>query len=411
MKRGVAALNRNVSRGWLFSLLVCFLLFLPLFSHAEDYRYFCLRFKTNRLIYAVKIVPVGFSTDGAWVERTWPSVEFIGAPSYDYKIRNTDTRLVAGFVGDQFTATPSNVETANNFFSAIDDPLDFNLFDYTSGVDSGIPSAKPAGSPILDGSGIPVGVVGYNEDGEKTFLPVVQEGNGYAAVGYDENGNQGIYTLNPGVDGMWPHATFTPVPDSGSGESGSNTPITDNINPPQTDESGQVATPSETVTIPNGNGGSSTITMRDYTPLLSQIAKNQIEGINRVDSSLSDIKDALTIDNATSVDVAPLDNADYTLDTSEADSIAEEVSGWGFSFGMSQNPIGGIFTSILGNPPTSFGSVDRVWSVDFDLGFTTVTSTFSLSDFFISAFRSCILMIETILIAIAIAKAISGAFS
>ena len=413
-----------ISSSYLRRLFFCFISLLPLigFSAVSRYQYFCLRYVSNGLLYSVRVIPYNFSPGAQWVTSTWSELESAGAPNYYYRIKGSQpvVYLQGGSIGSPFDADDSSVNNANTVFGSINDPLDFNLYDYNSGLDSGIPRMKDAGTPILDNTGKPVGVVGYNSDGEKTFLPTVDYNGGYAAVGYDSSGNQGVYYISSGTDGMYPQASFTPSGSSDSGSSSINTnsppPLSDNIPPVQTDSDGKVSVPTQTVPVSDGSGGSVNITMRDYSPLLSQIAQNQIEGINRVDQNFSQLNSNLeTIFKVDSVpDVAP--NTDPTFDTSSVDSEAQEqleqVSGWDFSFGLGANPIGNIFTSLIGNPPTSFGRVDQVWDVDFTIfGDVTVHSSFKLSDYFIPAFRSLFLFILSILFAIAFAHQISKAWS
>ena len=96
---------------------------------------------------------------------------------------------------------------------------------------------------------------------------------------------------------------------------------------------------------------------------------------------------------------------------SQLDLIDDSQPGWRFDFGMGSNPLGDLITGLIGDPPTSFGESDNVCDIDFDLPLAgTVHYSFVLSDWFPSAFRSCILMILSIFFAIACAKAISGAF-
>ena len=166
-----------------------------------------------------------------------------------------------------------------------------------------------------------------------------------------------------------------------------------------------------TVTDTSGNS----YPVFDYSGILSSIGgvlqSHSAQSHDDLSTINGNFQKLFEIDDGGELQVAPTDDTEYTVDTSEATAALETVSGWGFSFGLGSNPIGEVFTSILGNPPTSFGSVDQVWDVDFDLGFSTIHSSFSLTSWFSSAFRSCLLMIVTIAFAIAIAKAVSGAFS
>lgn len=415
---------------YLRRLFFFFISLLPLIGFSGSYRYWVLRYNSNGLLYAIRVVPSSFSPGSQWVTSNFPELASTGAPHFYYKIIASDppVYLTPGYVGESFEADDSDVANANNLFGSIQDPLQNNLYDLSRGLDSGIPRMKDVGTPILDNTGKPVGVVGFNKDGEKEFLPTVDFNGGYGAAGYNSSGQEGIYFISPGSDGMFPTATFTPVGGSGGGSGGGNintskpTPITDNIPNPATGEDDKIETPKQDVDIPTGGGGGGdgggnvSFSLYNYTPLLQTIAKNQIEGINRMDDNFSVLNQNLqTIFAVDSVpDVAP--NNDPSFDTSSVDSEANEqldvVSGWDFSFGLGSNPIGNIFTSLIGNPPTSFGRVDQVWNVEFTIfNDVTVHSSFKLSDYFVPAFRSLFLFILSILFAIAFAHQISKAWS
>lgn len=422
-----------ISSSYLRRLFFAFISLLPFIGFSGSYRYWVLRYNINGLLYAIRVVPSSFSPGAQWVTSNFPELASTGAPHFYYKIIASDppVYLTPGYVGEAFDADDSDVVNANNLFGSIQDPLQNNLYDLSYGLDSGIPRMKPVGTPILDNTGKPVGVVGFNKDGEKEFLPTVDFNGGYGAAGYDSSGQEGIYYISPGTDGMYPQATFTPVGGaggSGGGSGGGNintskpTPITDNIPNPAMGEDDKIETPKQDVDIPTGGGGGGdgegnvSFSLYNYTSLLQTIAKNQIEGINRMDENFSVLNQNLqTIFGVDSVsDVAP--NTDPSFDTSSVDTEVQErlddVSTWDFSFGLGSNPIGDIVTSLIGSPPTSFGRVDSVWEVDFTLfNDVTVHSSFKLSDYFIPAFRSLILFIFSIFFAIAVAHQISKAWS
>ncbi len=173
--------------------------------------------------------------------------------------------------------------------------------------------------------------------------------------------------------------------------------------------------PSQTVTMDNG----SSITLYDYSSLLNAIGENVSSGFNKLHDDNNVINENLRKQLETDEGVSVAENTDPQVDTSAAESEAQEQldiinqegSGWGFDFGLGSNPVGDLITSFFGNPPTNFGSQNQVCQVSFDLPLVgTLQYTFNLSDWFPAAFRSCILMILTFFFAIASAKAVSGAF-
>ena len=398
--------SKNFTRAFLAFLLV----FASFTSYSRVYYYWCLRYSDNGAIYAVRATDGQVSHGYLWVHQNFPNLD-----GHDpFYIIGSDPRvwLYSSRVGQEFES--DDVTNMNNFFEALENPEDFQLLDYNVDPSSGLPPYKPTGSILKDNNGVPYGVVGYDENGDRSVVSVTANPDGsYSGVGYDSNGNRGVYTTQEGPDGIWFNATFKAdtVVDTSTPES-----VQDNITPPALDSNGNVSTPSTTVTIPDGNGGSSSFQLPDYTPLLSQIAANQIEGINRRDSSFQqlneNLKNLFTADAPPVSDINPFGEVDFSSVQSEADSILSETSGWDFSFGMGANPVGNIITSLFGNPPTSFGSVDQVWDIEIPIfNDVTVRSSFRLSDYFVPAFRSALLMILTIVFAIAVARQISGAFS
>ena len=268
-----------------------------------------------------------------------------------------------------------------------------------------------------------------SQDGDNRYgVPLV---NG-VAEGY-QGGKSGTYTLTPVGEGQYA-TTFTPAWSGGVSQSGSSSslsgggssssvsgsaeydkPLTTTI----TDQNGQshdvVSAPSHTATLPNG----STITTYDYTSLLNAIGSNVSKGFDQVHDDLNTVNENLRKQLETDEDVNVAENTDPSVDTSSVESevqeqldiINQEGSGWRFDFGLGSNPIGSLITSFFGNPPTNFGQLNDVCNISFELPLVgTLQYQFRLSDWFPPAFRSCLLMILTIVFAIASAKAVSGAF-
>lgn len=301
----------------------------------------------------------------------------------------------------------------------------------------------PTGHVFVN-NGFPVGVVQWRGD-EPSTIPLSQNAQGWVSDPLNLNGVDGLYFVSGNSD-IGYTSTFTPSWDGGAHYDVTllDTPILDltssNVGGGSSSGSGgsfvfpavpvgsltdsggntynNVVTPQYfTVSGIDGSGGNISFTLPDYSPFLNAIGGTLSSHASGVHADLSAINEnikALGQFDTDGVDlsVAPPDYNDYEIDTTEAGEILDSVSGWGFSFGFDSNPIGDFITTIFGNPPTSFGSQDLVWDVDFPIyGDMTVHSSFRLSDWFRPAFRSCILMIVSLIFAIAVAKAVSGAFA
>lgn len=407
--------------------LLFFFLALPILVFGNGYRYWQLLYRANGVLYAARVIPADLIPGWAWVHANFPELD--GQNPYNIKGTDPAIWLVPHIIPRTFDLDENDVNNLNNYFSSLEDPLtSLPLIDFQQDPTTGLPKLKAPGTPILGPDGTPYAVVGYDASGSPAMVSISPSGNGhYLGYGHDSSGNPATYELSPGLEGAYDVPAVITPSSQGGGEGGTGgpqpgqpeqAPVNDNIAPVQTNSNGTVSTPSQTVQVSDGNGGQVSITTRDYTPLLSQIAKNQIEGINRVDADFSTLnttlQDLFSAQNTSVLPVSPDSDPDIDFSSVESDKaeILGDVSGWDFSFGFSQNPVGSFITALIGNPPTSFGHLDQVWSVDFPIyGELVVHSTFKLSDYFIPAFRSCILMILTIVFAIAIAKQISNAFS
>lgn len=406
------AKHKRISRIFLPGLVFLFTLF-SFSSFGATWFYWCLRYRDNGSLYAVRAIEAGRIPGYIWVRENYP----VGGNN-PYNILGTDPPvwLYSSSVGGQFES--DNVEPLNNFLGGVgeEDPQNLNLLDYTVPPSNGLPPYRPVGTVMVDLNGNPYAISGYDASGERAVIPVTPVGDGYySGVGYNDSGQQGTYYVNPPIDGSYGYATFEPSPSDSVVDTDKPPSVTDNITPPVLDVDGNVSLPTTSVTVPDGSGGTSTIVMRDYTPLLSQIAINQIEGINRRDSSFQQLNEnlqSLFVADSASLEENAFDSPDLSDVQSESELVLSDVSGWDFSFGLGSNPIGNVITSLFGNPPTNFGSVDEVWDVQIPIyGDLTVNSSFKLSDYFIPAFRSALLMILTVVFAIAVAKQVSGAFS
>ena len=332
---------------------------------------------------------------------------------------------------------------------------DFKYIDWGGDWTGNITPYYPSGHVFYDGD-TPTGVV-MNNGGDMSTVPVSSSGGGYASAPVVYQGVTGQWQVNPTGDGGF-MSSFVPNWGGGINDTSSPTTTIDPFYPTASTAGGiggissgggssgggsssifessytydrsytkevtyegqtyTVVDVPRTVTVSGGGGSSGGFEFQDveydYSGILNSIggvlqsfADANIQGLSTINDNL---QKELEINDDGNLQVAPTDDNEYTVDDSELDSIEQTVSGWGFDFGMGSNPIGTAFTAILGNPPTNFGSVDRVWDVEFTLfDGVRVRSTFSLSDYFPSAFRSCILMILTIIFAIATARAISGA--
>lgn len=296
----------------------------------------------------------------------------------------------------------------------------------------------PNGSVLTDPNGLRYAVTD-SPDGENRYgVPFV---NG-VAEGY-QGGKAGSYSLVAFGEGQY-GSNFTPAWSggvsqigstsslSGGGSSSSVVPYGGSSSPssgstvfnnpattPVSTESGDtynvINVPSQTVTLDNGFS----ITLYDYSSLLNAIGENVSSGFNKLHDDNDVINENLRKMLQVEEDVSIAPESDPQVDTSSVDSevqeqldlITQEGSGWRFDFGMGSNPLGNLITSFFGNPPTNFGTQDNVCSVDFELPLVgTIHYEFNLSVWFPPAFRSLILMILTIIFAIASAKAVSGAF-
>lgn len=321
-------------------------------------------------------------------------------------------------IGDYYGSLPQNTLPA----------IDYDALPNNLDTQNPMLTYYPNGTVLTDPNGQRYAVTD-SPDGENRYgVPLV---NG-VAEGY-QGGKSGTYTLTPVGEGQYA-TTFTPAWSGGVSQSGSSSslsgggssssvsgsaeydkPLTTTI----TDENGQthdvVSAPSHTATLPNG----STITTYDYTSLLNAIGSNVSKGFDQVHDDLNTVNENLRKQLETDEDVNVAENTDPSVDTSsverevqeQLDKINEEGSGWRFDFGLGSNPIGNLITSFFGNPPTNFGQQNDVCNISFELPLVgTLQYQFRLSDWFPPAFRSCLLMILTIVFAIASAKAVSGAF-
>ena len=324
-------------------------------------------------------------------------------------------------------------------------PAQLGAIDWGSTADNISPEVQmfqwyPNGSVVDVGDGSR-GVVTEDVNGNPVVSPFVDG----SASGYS-NGRQGTYTLNPLGDNMY-SSNFTPNWSGGVSDNGSSSPVSSGSSSSvvvpyssgsgsstssgstvfdqpttetRTNDSGEnyhvISVPAETVNLGNG----SSITMRDYSGILNAIGGNLSSGFSKLHDDVSVINENIRKQLESSEDVSVAENHEPDIDISAEvsegqgvlDSLSEEGSGWRFDFGMGSNPVGNLITGLIGNPPTSFGECDHVCSVSFDLPLAgSIQYEFNISDWFPPAFRSCILMILSIIFAIASAKAISGAFS
>ena len=176
-----------------------------------------------------------------------------------------------------------------------------------------------------------------------------------------------------------------------------------------------ISIPQQTATLGNG----STLTTFDYSGILNAIGGTLATGFERMDTDLNIMNEnqRIQLETDQAVDVAEKSDPDIDLTSDqeevkdELDKLQEKESGWGFDFGTGKNPIGTIFSKLFGNPVLNVGTQDQVCQIDFQLSEDIrFQYHFVLSDYFPPAFRSLMLMILTIVFAIASIKAISGAF-
>lgn len=293
------------------------------------------------------------------------------------------------------------------------------------------------GTVVGGGSGVVSG-------GENGGSPHVVDVVGGQASGYDSNGKPGVWTVSPIGDNnygsSWTPSWYGGATDNGaswSDPSSSSLPLApENIPdiPMRDNGSGTpevyipAFNPSVNIEVPSSSSTPSPVyvnvnmQMHDYSGILTAILKGIYSGFDREFTWLTNfdqnMRNALVATEAPDVaeyqepaEMAPDTSSVNTEVEEQLDLIREEGSGWGFDFGMGSNPIGTLITSMIGNPPTSFGTQDQVCQINFPIwGDFEIEYTFRLSDWFPAAFRSCMLMILSVVFAIASAKAVSGAF-
>ena len=415
------------------SIFLSALFVLPCFSQTVNITVFR-HYSTNKILW-------GGDGNSAWDAL---QLERRGAFLYSYALQTS------GLLGGLDIDISSTDSLQNVYDRLATNPIeDFKYVDWGGDWSGNITPYFPSGHVFRDDdTGLPSGVV-MNQGGEMSTVPLEPSGAGFVSSPVVNNGVTGQWYVTdtdgiafsqfipswsggaqntPGnltiIDPFDPSASFVPPAGGGGGGGDVSSSSSYTYNQPSTTTVNQdgdtynvVDTPQYNISISSGNGGDPiNIPVYDYRAILNSIggtlkshAIQNNKDLNAINENLIKV---LQVQDDGTMDVAPTDDTEYTVDSSEADNSLSEVSGWGFDFGMESNPIGSAFTSILGNPPTSFGSVDRVWDIRFDLGNgIEVQSTFSLSDWFPRAFRSCILFIATIVFAIATAKAVSGAFS
>lgn len=320
------------------------------------------------------------------------------------------------------------------------DPDEWKYIDFGGDWSSGLVPLYPSGYVFTDSSGNPTEVVWYNpSSGDPHSIPVsLNPDTGFyeSPPFVNQDGVTGRVRVSNYGDG--PNGFVSSfVPNWGGGINSGSTPSTTT---PFNPSSGYASsdpdyTPPDggyTFEVPNTttlgdsqnvvtyntyNAGTANnpIYMKDYSSALNVIGSTLINHASTTADNLSTLNENLgtyfSIDDGGDLQVAPTDDTDYDVDTTEADQIVETVSGWGFNFGFDSNPVGDLFTRLVGNPPTSFGTQDTIWSIDIPIyGNVKLNSSFKLSDWFPPAFRSFILFVVTIFFAVACAKAISGAF-
>lgn len=337
---------------------------------------------------------------------------------------------------------------------------DFKYIDWGGDWSGHITPYYPSGHVFYGGEDgkTPTGVV-MNQGGEMSTVPLSVQGGGYVSDPVVYQGVSGQWQVFPygdtpggfmsefvpnwqgGItDTSSPTTTIDPFfptastaggiggisSDSGGSGSGGSSSVFessftyDRTYTKEVTYEGQTYTvvdvPRTVTTSGGGSGGASFQDVEyDYSGILNSIggvlqsfAQANIDGISTINDNL---RKELEIDDNGELQVAPLDENEYPVDTSELDELQTEMSGWDFSFGMGQNPIGDVFTALIGNPPTGIGKHDAVIDMDIPIfGEHSVHYHFNLSDYIPPAFRSLVLMVVTMLFAIVYMKAISGAF-
>ena len=341
------------------------------------------------------------------------------------------------------TRSPDDVGAILRSYFDPDDSFAYGPIDWGGDFTQPMTPLKPVGTVLYHDSS-PVAIVASDGQGIKA-VPLVSDGSGGYSAPAVVDGKNGSYTISYSPDVGW-SVGFNPFWSGGISDSGTSSSLSigsssSSVVPvgggsggstsfgftvfdvptsrPVLNDNGDtyyiIDAPATTATLPSGDQ----IVMRDYTSLLNALGLNLSSGFSKLHDDLDVVNEnlrmQLEIDSA--VDVA--EHVEPSVDT---DSVSSEVqeqldlinsqgSGWGFDFGLGRNSVGDLITSFFGNPPTSFGSQDRVCQIDFDLPLVgSVQYAFVLSDWFHPAFRSCMLMILTIVFAIASAKAVSGAF-
>ena len=371
--------------------------------------------------------------DGA---AAWSTLQLERRGQFLYSsVLHTSGRLV-----DKTVATNDNV-SRDDLLAQLNtfDPDEWKYIDYNGDWSSGLVPLYPSGTVLKDADGKPSGVVYFNQNGDVGDYPLTLN----TTTGYYEpqpfvnsQGVTGKYQVYPFADSPSGYkSVFIPNWGGGINSTSTTTPLSP-FNPssgyvssdpdysPPSDGYKFVAPTTTTVgddhnvvVVPTYNAGSADrpINMKDYTPILTVIGSTLLNHARVNNENLSKMNDnlesMLTIDDGGDLQVAPSDDIQFDVDSTEANQIVDDVSRWGYNFGFDSNPIGDLFTALVGNPPTNFGSQDEIWSVDIPIyGNVTLNSSFRLSDWFPPAFRSFILFVVTIFFAVASAKSISGAF-
>ena len=374
-----------------------------------------------------------------WVgdgSAAWTTLQLERRGQFLYSnVLRTSGRLVNKIVSTNDNVSRDDLLAQLNTF----DPDEWKYIDYNGDWSSGLVPLYSSGTVLLGDDGKPSEVVYYNSAGDVGGLPLTfnSESGFYESSPFvNSQGVTGTYKVYPYADAPNGYqSAFQPTWGGGINSSSTTIPLSPfnpsagyvssdpNYTPPQDGYKFEVPTTTtigdhnNVVSVPTYNAGTSDrpINMKDYTPILNVIGSTLLNHSRVNNENLSHINDnlesMLSIDDGGVLQVAPTDDTEYNVDGSEVDQIHETVSKWGFDFGLGINPIGDIFSALVGNPPTSFGTQDEVWSVDIPLyGDVTINSSFRLSDWFPPAFRSFILFVVTLFFAVASAKAISGAF-
>jgi hypothetical protein len=374
-----------------------------------------------------------------WVgdgSSAWSTLQLESRGQFLYSnVLRTSGRLV-----NKIVSTNDNV-SRDGLLAQLDtfDPNEWKYINYNGDWTSGLVPLYGSGSVLLGEDGKPSEVVYYDRNGNVGgYLLTLNSSTGFyeTAPFVNAQGVTGKYEVYPFSDSPSGYqSAFQPNWGGGINSGSTTSPLAPfnpssgyassdpNYTPPEngyTFEVPSITTVGDSqnvVTYNTYNAGTADnpIYMKDYSSALNVIGSTLINHASTTADNLSTLNENLgtyfSIDDGGELQVAPTDDTEYDVDTSEADQIVETVSGWGFNFGFDSNPVGDLFTRLVGNPPTSFGTQDTIWSIDIPLyGSVTLNSSFKLSDWFPPAFRSFILFVVTIFFAVACAKAISGAF-